>query len=94
LFAFRNRELARGVVAVDAAMPARLRVPDTDPVYPLAILTTQAAQSRVAERVEQAVQQMRDMKYPVTVLPMDTARALNEQELEQVVRWIDMLDRI
>ncbi|MBI2478937.1 MAG: hypothetical protein HYV60_09980 [Planctomycetia bacterium] len=75
-------------------MPARLRLPDTDPVYPLAILTTSAPGSRVAERVEQAIEQLRDMKYPVTVLPMDAARALNEQELEQVVRWIDMLDRI
>jgi serine protease Do len=94
LFAFRNRELARAVVAVDAAMPARLRLPDTDPVYPLAVLTTNAPGSRVAERVEQAIEQLREMKYPVTVLPLDAARALNEQELEQVVRWIDMLDRI
>lgn len=94
LFAFRNREVTRAVVAVDAAMPVRLRAPDTDPVYPLAILTTQAQQSRVAERVENAIEQLRKMKYPVTVLPMDTARALNDQELEQVVRWIDMLDRI
>ena len=94
LFAFRNRELTRAVVAVDAAIPARLRLPDTDPVYPLAILTTQVPGSRTAERVEQTTQQMRDMKYPVTVLPLDAARALNEQELGQVVRWIDMLDRI
>ena len=94
LFAFRNRELARAIVAVDAAMPVRLRAPDNDPVYPLAILTTQAPKSRVAARVEQAIEQLRNMKYPVTVLPMDTARALNDQELEQVVRWIDTLDRI
>lgn len=94
LFAFRNRELARAVVAVDAAMPVRLRAPDTDPVYPLAILTTQAPKSRVAERVEQAIEQLREMKYPVTVLALDAARALNDQELEQVVRWIDTLDRL
>ncbi|MEX0818383.1 MAG: PDZ domain-containing protein, partial [Pirellulaceae bacterium] len=59
LFAFRHREIARAVVAVDAAMPARLRLPDNDPVYPLAILTTQAAQSRIAEQVEQATKQLR-----------------------------------
>ena len=94
LFAFRNRELARAVVAVDAVMPARLRLPDTDPVYPLAILTTSAPGSRVAERVELAIEQLREMKYPVTVLPLDAARALNEQELDQVIRWVDMLDRI
>jgi len=94
LFAFRNRELARAVVAVDAAIPARLHVPDTDPVYPLAILTTQDPKSRLAERVKQAIEQLRDMKYPVTVIPTDKASALNDQELEQVVRWIDTLDRI
>lgn len=94
LFAFRNRDLVRGVVAIDAAMPSRLRVPDNDPVYPLAILMTQVADSQVAERVEQAAKQLGEMKYPVTVLPMDAARALNEQELGEVVRWIDTLDRL
>ncbi|MEO8496909.1 MAG: hypothetical protein ABI614_17700, partial [Planctomycetota bacterium] len=94
LFAFRNREIARAVVAVDAAMPVRLRPPDTDPVYPLAILTTQAVESRVAERVEQAIGLLRGMKYPVTVLPMEAARALNDQELDKVIRWIDALDRV
>lgn len=94
LFAFRNRELARAIVAVDAAMPARLRLPDNDPVYPLAVLTTQAAQSRMAKRIEQVVEQLREMKYPVTLLETDEARALNDEEVEQVVRWIDSLDRI
>ncbi len=94
LFAFRNREATRGVVAVDATMPVRLRLPDTDPVYPLAILTTQAKESKLAERVEQAIKRLREMKYPVTTLPMDAARSLNDQEREQVFRWIDMLDRI
>ncbi|MCA9141300.1 MAG: PDZ domain-containing protein [Planctomycetaceae bacterium] len=94
LFAFRNRELARAVVVVDAATPARLRVPDNDPVYPLAILTTLAPGAQVTERVKQTVDQLRKMKYPVTVLPLDTTRDLNEQERGQVVRWIDTLDRI
>jgi hypothetical protein len=94
LFGFRNREVTRAIVAVDAAVPVRLRAPDTDPVYPLAILTTQAPGSPITERVEQAIKQLREMKYPVTVLPTDTPRALNDLELEQVVRWIDSLDRL
>ncbi|MCB9927727.1 MAG: PDZ domain-containing protein [Planctomycetaceae bacterium] len=94
LSAFRNRELARAVVAIDAAMPVRLRVPDNDPVYPLAILLTQAAESRVAERVEQASEQLRAMKYPVTILPVQSAQTLNEDEFGRIARWIDMLDRL
>jgi serine protease Do len=94
LFAFRNRETTRAVIAVDVGLPSRLRTPDTDPVYPLAILTTLSQASRAAKRIEQTIEQWQEMKYPVTVLPTDTARLLNDQELQQVVRWIDALDRI
>ncbi len=94
LFALRNRETVRAVVAVDAALPSRLRLPATDPVYPLAILTTQSPKSKLAEQVTATIKRMQEMKYPVTVLPMDTPRSLNEAELSSAGRWIDTLDRI
>lgn len=94
LYAFRNRESVRAVVAVDATIPSRLRLPATDPVYPLAILTTQSPKSKIMEQVDAAIKRMQEMKYPVTVIPMDTTRELNEQELTRVGRWIDALDRI
>jgi serine protease Do len=94
LFAFRHRDLARAVIAVDAATPVRVRLPDNDPVQRLAVVTTLAQNSPVAPRVEQGIERLRKMKYPVTVMEMGKARDLTAEELEQVVRWIDTLDRI
>jgi predicted esterase len=94
LFAFRHRELARAVIAVDAALPVRMRLPDNDPVKRLAVVTTLPKNSRVAPRIEQGVEMLREMKYPVTVVEMDESRDLDALELEEIVRWIDTLDRI
>ena len=94
LFAFRHRDHARAVIAVDAALPIRFRPPDNDPVQRLAIITTVAKNSRLAERVEQGVDMLREMKYPVSVLEMDAARQLSQIELDSIIRWVDSLDRI
>jgi serine protease Do len=94
LFAFRNREITRAVIAIDAAMPVRVRLPANDPVYRLAVLTTLAKQSPVADRVEKAIEMLREARYPVTVMELGEARELSADELQQVVRWIDTLDRI
>lgn len=94
LFAFRHRNLARAVIAVDAATPVRVRLPDNDPVQRLAVVTTVAENSRIAEAVERGIEMLREMKYPVTTIEMDQARDLSQEELQQVVRWIDSLDRI
>jgi len=94
LFAFRHRELARGVVAIDAAAPFRVRPPDNDPVYRLAIFSMVAGPSRIAERVNQGVQVFRQMKYPVTFKELDQEREPTAEELQEIVRWIDALDRI
>ena len=94
LFAFRHRDQARAVIAVDAAIPVRFRLPDNDPVQRMAVVTTLAKSSRLAERVEQGIEMLREMKYPVSVIEMDSARDLSDDELDSVTRWIDSLDRI
>jgi serine protease Do len=93
--AFRLREVVRGLVAVDAAMPGRLQPPDAEPTRSLSFLVTTAAKSRVAERIQQGIARLRGMKHPVTVQDMgDQPRKLTAKELEEVARWIDSLDRI
>ena len=94
LLAFRQRELIRGVVTTDAAMPVRSRLPDNDPVYRLAFFITYAKQSPIAGRVEQGIELLREMKYPVTVQEIAQPRELSDEELGSVARWIDTLDRI
>ena len=95
LSAFKHRDLIRGVVAVDAALPLRIGQPQNNPIQRLAILTAIAKKSKLYERFNQGVEQLREIKFPVTVLETgDEARALTPQEREDVAKWIDALDRI
>ena len=75
----------------------RLRLiqpPETDPVHRLAIYSTLATKSELAMFVETGVKRFRDLKYPVTVKDVgEQARYLTAEELTELVRWFDALDR-
>ncbi|MBI1903344.1 MAG: PDZ domain-containing protein [Planctomycetia bacterium] len=92
--AFNRRELFRGVVAVDAAIASP--PPEAEPTFPLAIYATKAIQGRApGPQIEAGIKRLRDLKYPVTVKDQgNAARELNAEELGELARWIDALDRI
>lgn len=93
--AFAHRDVVRAVAAVDAGLPARARVAANDPVERLAIHATYAKSSKLAERIKGAVTRLKAMKYPVIAKELDgDARYLNDEELSELVRWIDTLDRL
>ncbi len=93
LTAFSGPEAVRAVAAVDA--PIAGRPPEHDPLHPMAFFTAWAKQSPDADRIEASVRRLRRMKYPVTVKPLgDEARYFSAEELSELVRWIDTLDRI
>lgn len=93
LVAFGNREQVRAVAVVDA--PVTTRPPENDPLHRLAVYLTTAKQSRHAAAVAQATALLREMKIPVTIKDLgEKPRDLNDEELAELVRWIDMLDRI
>lgn len=93
LAAHRNREAVRAVAAVDA-MPAGA-MPENEPPYRLAVYSAIASKSRWVRPIETANAAMRKMKIPVTVKSLgETPRAMNPEELAELARWIDMLDRI
>jgi len=87
--------LVRAVAAIDVP-PISSRPPENDPQHPLSIVFTKAEDGRAKpEQVEQAVKVIRGLKYPVTLIDQGaSARHLNDSELEQLIRWIDSLDRI
>jgi serine protease Do len=92
LVASQNRELIRGVAAINAPMPLGMRPPESDPVQRLAILTTLAKKSPPA--IIAGIKQLREAKHPVTELDLgETTRSLNDDEMKQLARWIDTLDR-
>jgi pimeloyl-ACP methyl ester carboxylesterase len=93
--AFLHRDVARGVVAVAAPLPVRLGKPATDPVQPLAVYSVSSEKSEVAERIVAGEKLLEKLAFPVLarLLPGED-RYLNEQELAELVGWIDALDRI
>jgi serine protease Do len=91
--AFRNREMIRAVVAVEAAPAAR--PPENDPVRRLAVYLATAHGSPIARAVESALAAFRQERIPVTAKNLgDVPRGLNAGELTELSRWIDALDRI
>jgi serine protease Do len=92
LLAVQNRDLVRGVAAINAALPPGMASPESDPVQRLAIFTTTAKQSSPA--VAAGIKRLREAKFPVTELNLgDTSRPLTADELAKLVRWMDTLDR-
>lgn len=93
LVGFRNRDVVRAVAAVEAAPGGQ--PPESDPLSRLAIYMASSSKSRVARPVEAALATLRKMKIPVVAKNLgDVPRYLNAEELLELVRWIDTLDRI
>lgn len=95
LTAFGHRDVVRGVAAVDAAIPGRASPPANDPLERLAIFITASEGGRLADRVKQTAEGLREMGYPVTVKELGKeSRYLNAEEIEELARWVDSLDRL
>jgi serine protease Do len=95
LTAFNQRALVRGVAVVDAPIPARAQIPAHDPIERLAVYSAAADKSQVAAAIKAGLKRLGDMKFPVTEKSLgDVSRYLNDDELGELVRWIDTLDRI
>ncbi len=93
MVAFSTRELVRGLAVLDASLS--VRPPENEPLYRLAVYVAGAKQSRRAAAATRAVDRLREAKIPVTVKDLGEApRELSDDELAELVRWIDMLDRI
>jgi len=93
LVAFRERDRVRAVAAVDA--PLGDRPPEYDPDQPLAVYAATSGESPFAGVVDEGLALLRAGNYPVTVKPLgEEPRPLAADELAELARWIDMLDRI
>jgi serine protease Do len=95
LTAFAHRDAIRGVAAIDAAVPGRSAPPANDPLQRLAIYMTRTEKGRLTQRVDQNAEQLREMGYPVTLHDLGAEpRDLTADEIEQLARWVDSLDRL
>lgn len=94
LVATGRREAVRGVSLVDTGLPPRGGFPETDPFQRLAIHFAGTPKSPRAAAVEAAIKRLREAKFPVTFTTLDQARDLDATELDELMRWVDTLDRI
>jgi len=93
MVALRNRDLVRGLALVDA--PLAGRPPENDPLKRLVIYVAHSAESTHAGAIRRALKQLDDMKVPVTRRDLgEQSRDLNDDELAELARWIDTLDKI
>ena len=73
----------------------RGRPPHNEPLHRLAVYIARAEKSRLAKPIKRSAAALKKLKFPVTLKDLgETPRYLNDQELSQLARWIDMLDRI
>jgi membrane-associated protease RseP (regulator of RpoE activity) len=94
-FAMQNRDVVRAIVTVDAALPTGLQLRANDPVDRLAFIVAFGEASSLASAITKDVAKLREMKFPVTVINWaGDSRALEDEEMSQVARWIDTLDRL
>ncbi len=95
LVALANRDVVRGVAVIDAPIPARAQPPENDAVQRLAVYSAAAEESRLGEQIAATIKLLTDRKFPVTQRDLGKEpRYLDAAELDELVRWIDSLDRL
>ncbi|CAL1125523.1 unnamed protein product [Cladocopium goreaui] len=91
--AINKRDVVRGVAVVDA--PLMAEPPGNEPLLPLAVYSATLEKSPAAVRIRKGIAALKDKRYPLTERELDSSQAyLNEQQLDELTRWIDSLDRI
>jgi poly(3-hydroxybutyrate) depolymerase len=91
--AYHDRRVIRAAACVEASPNGPL--PENDPAARLAIYAAAASASRVARPLDAAIAALRENGLPVTFQSLGEApRYLNAEELAELARWIDTLDRM
>jgi serine protease Do len=95
LSGFENPQRVRAIVAIDAIPPLRVKLPETDPINRLAFFIAHAEKSSNAALMKTLFSALESAKFPVTKKSLGTQpRDLTDDELTELGRWIDALDRI
>ncbi|MDH3717311.1 MAG: PDZ domain-containing protein, partial [Planctomycetota bacterium] len=90
-----DKSQIHGVAVVDSAMPVQLRAPPLEPTARVAVFWSYGSQHAAASRIQTQVQRLAKLNYPVTVREREgPGRYLSDEQLSELVRWIDSLDRI
>ncbi len=94
--AMQDRERIRGLAVVEAPLPSAAPGQGliNEPTQRLAFYSAAASGTPLAGRIAAAAGRLRAEKFPVTTRDLGmTPRDLSDDELAELVRWIDALDR-
>jgi membrane-associated protease RseP (regulator of RpoE activity) len=95
LFALSNREVVHGIVAIGTGLPMGAQIPPNDPMLRMAFVLGQPEKDPLKSQIEATATRFRGEKYPVTIKDLGPApRPLSADELSELARWLDSLDRI
>jgi serine protease Do len=90
--AMRNRATIRGAIAIDA--PLIGQAPESEPGQPLSFFLLKRGNRLFSAMIAQGIAQLRAKKLPVTEKDLGEADPMGSASIGEMVRWIDMLDRI
>ncbi|QDU28085.1 putative periplasmic serine endoprotease DegP-like precursor [Anatilimnocola aggregata] len=95
LTALEHRDRFRGLATSEATPPARLKVPETDPVNRLALLLAAADNSPTKAVVTALEKKLTEAKFPVIVHSLgEKPHEFTADDDALLFRWLDALDRI
>jgi serine protease Do len=95
LVGLEHIERVRAICAIDALPPARANIPYNDPINRLALFLGRAEKSPRAAASKELISELQEAKFPVTIKSLgDAPRDLSAEEVEELGRWLDALDRI
>lgn len=94
-FAAAHHDTFRGVIAVEAALPARLKLPENEPAQRSWFYIASSSKSPQQGAVAATIKRLQLQMYPyVNKDTGATVRDLDAQELSELGRWLDSLDRL
>ncbi len=84
-----------GVAVVESPMPASLTPRPVQPTERTAVYWAYATEGETPSLITAQIARLKEMNYPVTPRRFDgQGRYLDDAELDELIRWIDSLDRI
>ncbi len=95
LVGFEHTDRVRAIASSDAVPPPRTQLQGADPINRLAFFIIKADKSPAAAGQKALIERLRTAKFPVTEKSLgEQPRELSAEELAELARWIDTLDRI
>lgn len=95
LATFAFQDLVRGSIAVNSGMPSSVKIPENEPVTPLAFCVVYGGDGKLAKLIEQTVKQLREGQYPIEASRRKGETVtLSSEDWRSLGRWVDSLDRL